>query len=128
MFGQSALPVGGGVVAVVRQEVAVDSPVGGGVVAVVRQEVAVELPEHSQRDAAVRRRDVVISHFEHVVELGQVEVRVEQLVRQAVTLQQRLQLLTHTQQHNTFTHASLGAAAAVLIITTAYTSNNTRLV
>ena len=101
MFGQSALPVGGGVVAVVRQEVAVDSPVGGGVVAVVRQEVAVELPEHSQRDAAVRRGDVVIGHLEHVVELGQVEVRVEQLVRQAVTLQQRLQLLTHTHSNTT---------------------------
>ena len=75
----------------VRQTV---PPVGGGVVAVVGQQVVVELPEDVQRDAAVGGRHVVVGLPQHGVKVVQRQVLRQQLVGQAVGLQQALQLLS----------------------------------
>ena len=86
-------PVGGGVVAVVRQEVADDSPVGGGVVAVVRQEVEVELVVEVQRDAAVVAADLAVHLVQQQLEWRHFEMLTQQSMSQAVDLDERIDFL-----------------------------------
>ena len=64
---------------------------GGSVVAEVGQEVVVELPKNVQRDAAVRRGDVVIGLAQQRLEIGEDQVLGQQTVRQSIGVQDGLQ-------------------------------------
>lgn len=68
-------------------------PVGGPIVAVVREEVKVQLPEDVQGDASVGGRHIVIGFSEHGIEAVQGHVLTQQPVCEPVDLQQPLQLL-----------------------------------
>ena len=69
------------------------SPVGGHVVAVLGQEVVADLAEEVERDTPTRHVDAVVCLPEQSVEGYQWEVATEEVVCQAVHLQQALQFL-----------------------------------
>ena len=68
-------------------------PVGGHVVAVLRQEVVADLVEEVERDAAARNIDTVVDFTEERVERDDREVLADKLVSEAVHFQKSLQLL-----------------------------------
>ena len=69
---------------------ALDKSVGGGVVAIVWQEVVVELPEHVEGDSSIWRLDAVVGLAEHLVKLIEGEVFRKQLVGESVHFDQSL--------------------------------------
>lgn len=68
-------------------------PIGGAIVAVVRQKVKVELPEDMQRDTAIRSGHVVVGLAEHGVKTVQGHVFGQQTMSQSIYFQQPLELL-----------------------------------
>ena len=74
-----------------------NQPVGGSIVAVVGQQVIVQLPEDVERDATVGRRHTVVGFQQHGLKISQHQVFPQQLVRQAIALQQHFQLLQELQ-------------------------------
>ena len=74
-----------------------DAPVCGTVEAVVGQQVIVQLPEDVERDATVGRRHTVVGFQQHGLKISQHQVFPQQLVRQAIALQQHFQLLQELQ-------------------------------
>ena len=68
-------------------------PVGGGVVAVVGQEVVNELPEDVTGNAAIWSTNVVVGLLQHVLKIVQGQVFTQHFVCQTINIQQSVQLL-----------------------------------
>ena len=68
-------------------------PVGGHVVAVLRQEVVADLGEEIESDASTRNIDAVVDFTEERVERNERKVFAEELVGKAIYFEKSLQLL-----------------------------------
>ncbi len=90
-------------------------PVSGGVVAEVREEVIVELPEDVESDPAVGRGHSLVHLLEHGIPRVQLHVLRQQPMSQLVDLQQQLQFLAKQMQTLTLHPKALFRVAAIFL-------------